>query len=307
MNQLYDVLTVLDVCVDFLAIGCPEPRFGQAEQLIDDYEIEMGGSAAIFASQCAKLGLKTLGVGRIGEDAFGRLFLEKLAATGVDASAITVDKTAKTGVGIALCRQNDRAILTYPGTIDGTDAAMVLGRLPQARHLHIASYYLMASLRPHWPRIARQAKEQGMTISLDTNWDPSEQWDGLADLQEYVDILMPNENEARAFTGEEDVGKALLQLSSRFPIVAMKLGPEGALACQGGQVYAAPGLPVLAVDTVGAGDTFDAGFLYGWLGGLPLQRCLQIGCHCGAMSVTARGGIAAQPWLADLQPMLLTH
>jgi ribokinase len=304
MNRPYDVLTVLDVCVDFLAIGCPEPRFGQAEQLIDGYEIEMGGSAAIFASQCAKLGLNTLGVGRAGEDVFGRLFLEKLAATGVNTSAVIADKNARTGVGIALCRQNDRAILTYTGTIDGTNADMVLERFSGARHLHIASYYLMASLKPHWPYIVRQAKACGLTVSLDTNWDPEERWDGLDGLEGFVDILLPNEMEARAFTGKEDSREALLELSRRFPVVAMKLGPQGAMACQDGILYDAPGLPVSVVDTVGAGDTFDAGFLYGWLSGLPLQRCLQIGCFCGARSVTARGGIAAQPNKSDVEELL---
>ena len=300
MKRSYDVLTALDVCIDFLVIGSPEPRFGQAEQLIEDYEIEMGGSAVIFASQCARLGLSTLGVGRVGCDVFGRLFLEKLQKTGVDSSGIISDEHAKTGLGLALCRQKDRAILTYSGTINGVDREMVRAQLAGARHLHIASYYLMTALRPDWPGLVQLARQLHLTVSLDTNWDPSEQWAGLDVFAGLVDVFLPNEHEARAFTGQSDLNAAVLQLGRLFPVVAVKLGSKGAMACHQGQIFHAPGLPDIPVDTVGAGDNFDAGFIYGWLHRLPIRRCLEIGCYCGSRSVTARGGFSAQPELADL-------
>jgi len=300
MDKAFDVITALDVCVDFLVIGSPIPQFGQAEQLVEDYEIEMGGSAVIFASQCAKLGLRTTGAGRVGPDAFGQLFLEKLAATGVDLSAIVRDDHAKTGVGILLCRQNDRAILTYNGTIDGVSRDMVAAQLPRAGHLHIASYYLMATLRPAWPDLARQAKAQGMTVSLDTNWDPAEQWQGIDDLAGSVDIFMPNENEARAFTGESDLDAAITRLGEKFPVVVIKLGSAGAMAICQGQISRVPGYPGVPVDTVGAGDNFDAGFIYGWLQEQPIERCLELGCFCGSRSIRERGGFAAQPRRKDI-------
>lgn len=300
MDRPFDVLTALDVCVDFLVIGSPIPQFGQVEQLVEDYEIEMGGSAVIFASQCAKLGLRTTGAGRVGSDAFGQLFLEKLTATGVDLSAIIRDEQAKTGVGILLCRQNDRAILTYNGTIDGVNREMVAAQLPHARHLHIASYYLMAALRPAWPDLAREAKAQGMTVSLDTNWDPDERWQGIDALAGSVDVFMPNENEARAFTGESDLDAAITRLGEMFPVVVIKLGAAGAMAACRGRITRVSGCPGVPVDTVGAGDNFDAGFLYGWLHNQPIERCLEIGCFCGSGSILARGGFAAQPLRADL-------
>ena len=300
MDRPFDVLTALDVCVDFLVIGSPIPQFGQVELLVEDYEIEMGGSAVIFASQCAKLGLRTRGAGRVGPDAFGQLFLTKLVATGVDLAAIVHDEHAKTGVGILLCRQNDRAILTYNGTIDGVRREMVAAQLPHAKHLHIASYYLMAALRPAWPDLAREAKAQGMTVSLDTNWDPDEQWQGIEALAGSVDVFMPNENEARAFTGESDLDAAIARLGVLFPVVVIKLGAAGAMAACCGQITRVPGYPGVPVDTVGAGDNFDAGFLYGWLHHLPIERCLEIGCFCGSGSIQARGGFTAQPHRSDL-------
>lgn len=300
MDKAYDIITALDVCVDFLVIGSPIPQFGQAEQLIEDYKIEMGGSAVIFASQCAKLGLRTTGAGRVGPDAFGRLFLEKLAATGVDLSAIVCDEQAKTGVGILLCRQNDRSILTYSGTIDGVSREMVAAQLTQARHLHIASYYLMAALRPAWPDLARQAKANGMTVSLDTNWDPAGQWQGIDDLAGSVDVFLPNENEARAFTGESDLDAAITRLGEMFPVVVIKLGSAGAMAICHGQISRVSGYPGVPVDTVGAGDNFDAGFLFGWLHENPVERCLELGCFCGSRSIQALGGFAAQPLREDL-------
>jgi sugar/nucleoside kinase (ribokinase family) len=210
------------------------------------------------------------------------------------------DEHAKTGVGILLCRQNDRAILTYNGTIDGVNREMVAARLKQARHLHIASYYLMANLRPAWPELARAAKARGMTVSLDTNWDPDEQWQGIGELAGSVDIFMPNENEARAFTGESDLDAAITRLGEKFPVAVIKLGSAGAMAICQGQISRVPGYPGVPVDTVGAGDNFDAGFLFGWLHDQPIERCLEIGCFCGSRSILARGGFAAQPNRDDL-------
>lgn len=300
MVHKFDIVIALDTCVDFLVRGDVEPQFGQVEKLVSDYDIELGGSGAIFACQCAKLGLNTAGIGVVGDDAFGRLVLKKLDESGVNSEEIRVDPYAKTGMGIALCKENDRAILTYLGTINGVRPEMVLKVLPHARHLHIASYYLMESMRTYWPDIVYRAKESGLTVSLDTNWDPAEKWDGFWAFSDCIDVFLPNENEVRGITGEEDVIRGALKLAAQFPLVVVKLGEKGAAAISGEKVWKVPARQVAVVDTVGAGDTFDAGFLYGWLSGHSVQTCLRLGCYCGTCNVMRQGGIAGQPRIRDI-------
>ncbi len=302
MSKRFDVITVLDTCVDLMMQGDVVPRFGQAEQVVDSYFLEMGGSACIFACQCAKLGLKTAGVGAVGADAFGDLALERLGQAGVDVSAVSRGGGIQTGLGLALCKPGgDRAILTVLGTIDWADPTVMEALLPQARHLHIASYYLMTRMRPHWPQLLRQAKALGLTTSLDTNWDPAERWDGVDDLYPHLDILFPNEAELQAFTGVAELEEAARVLAQKVPLVAVKLGAKGAMAFRyNGESAFCPASTLDTVDTVGAGDTFDGGFLYGFLNGRSLDECLQAGVFCAGRSVTKPGGFLGQPKLSGL-------
>lgn len=296
----YDVITVLDVCVDLMVFGDTKFRYGQMEQLVDDYELEMGGSASIFACQCAKLGLKTAGVGVVGDDTFGSLFLEKLEKSGVDTTNLNISNSIKTGVGIALCKGDDRAVITYPGTIFAVTPEMILDTLPLARHLHIASYFLIQPLRNHWLKIVKKAKELSMTVSLDTNCDPYDKWEGIEELKDYIDIFMPNEDEAMIFGKENNLEDSIKKLAETFPLVIAKCGPKGAIGFDGQEILSVPSKKVVCADAVGAGDTFDAGFLYGWLNGKTIKRSMEIGCYCGAMNVTKNGGIEGQPWIGTL-------
>lgn len=297
----YDVVTAFDACVDLLVRGDAAPQYNQAEQLMDGYLLEMGGSACIFACQCARLGLRSAGVGAVGDDTYGSFVLQKLASCGVDVSNVRRDGCMQTGLGLALCRPDgNRAILTVPGSIDSADPGRLLALLPEARHLHIASYYLLKKMRPHWPEILREAKRLGLTVSLDSNWDPAERWDGVMELFPYLDIFFPNENELVAFTGESRPEAAARLLAGKVPLVAAKLGEKGAMAMRSdGQNAFCPAMKVEVADTVGAGDTFDAGFLYGYLNGWSLEGCLRLGVFCAGRSVRAAGGLAGQPGLAE--------
>lgn len=303
MNKKYDVITVLDTCVDFLVTGGDViPEFGQKEKLIGDYNIEMGGSCGIFACQTAKLGLKTAGIGVVGKDAFGQMVIEKLGQAGVILDHLKVDKAQKTGVGIALCTDGDRAILTYLGTINAVGIECFSDELlSNSRHIHIGSFYLIKKLQPYYKQIVKKAKEYGTTISLDTNWDPAEKWDGgVWDILPYVDIFLPNENEAMAITKKDNLEDALKVLNEVVPIIGLKLGKKGAATYYRGKYYSAPSIDVKVVDAVGAGDTFDAGFIYGFLKGYDIEKCLQIGCICGSMNTTRAGGIAGQIYAEEL-------
>ena len=298
----YDVVTAFDICVDFLMdLGNAEPEFGQKEKLIDGYALEMGGSACIFACQCAKLGLATTGVGSVGEDSFGAFMLNALKSSGVDISNIrnNIDKTALT-----LCLNKiggDRGMLTYMGAMDTVQAAWVDEILPHTRHLHICSYFLLKSLQASYPDLLKKAKELGVTVSLDTNWDPDEKWDGgIRNVLPYVDIFLPNENELMLITGKDNIEDALHYAGELVSTIAVKCGENGAYAYVKGEISKCEAMKITVADTVGAGDSFNGGFIYGFLNGLSTMECLKVATTCGSLNASMPGGTAGQPTLEML-------
>lgn len=300
----HDIITALDINVDVLvSLDNKTIEFTQKEKLIHDYAVEMGGSSCIFACQAAKLGLSTAGIGTIGNDSFGKFVLNKLKDSGVTVDHIKMDEKIKTGISVILQSGGDRAIVTYLGTNDAVSAAdFKEDILKNSRHLHIGSYYLMKSLQPYYKDIVVKAKENGMSISMDTNWDPDEKWDGgIWDVLKHVDIFLPNENEALAITCKNNIDQAMDALGEVVPVVVIKLGKEGATAYNRGQKYNASSINVNVVDAVGAGDSFDAGFVYGFLSGYDIEKCLRIACICGSLNTRAAGGTAAQPDLPELE------
>lgn len=304
MEKQIDVLTFGDLCVDLILSGKDVvPEFGQKEKLIEDYSLEMGGSCSIFACQTAKLGLKTSVLGRVGEDEFGQVILKVLKKVGVSTKYIKTDSSLKTGITTALNTGNDRGILTYNGTIDSIEIGDISDELlEKVRHFHIGSYFLMKKAQPLYPDILKKLKKYGATISLDTNWDPEEKWDsGINNILKYVDIFFPNENEAVAITKEENAEKAIDKLKEIIPIVAVKKGEYGAIVYSNGKIYTADALSMNVADTVGAGDSFDGGFIYGFLNGKSIEECARIGCICGSLNTRLSGGTNGQPNVNELE------
>jgi len=295
---MLDVLCVSDMTADLIVRGRELPRFGQVETLLDDYILEIGGSANIFASQFCKLGGRAGLVGCVGADVLGSFLRAKLTTIGVDLRHVRDNPRLKTGISAHLNHQGDRAILTYLGTADGVRAEdLADDLLLAARHWHIASYFLLEQLRSRWPAFLREARRLKKTVSLDTNWDPVEKWTGVKELLPEVDIFLPNENEAIAITKKatpEEAGQALSLLG---PLVVIKCGARGAVAFKNGQEIAAmapESLLVEPVDSTGAGDNFDAGFLRGFLLNRTLEDCLRLGTRCAGASLGALGGIEGQ-------------
>ena len=304
-SRPYDVITVADFCVDLVLTGDVVPRFGQAEQLLDGYLLELGGSTCLFAAQAARLGLRVAVVGESGDDAFGRFARDRLAATGVDCRRLTVVPGRKTGVGVALTTPDDRAILTYAGTAEGIDAAALDDDLLRsARHLHIGSYFLMRRLRCGVADLIARARRHGLTVSLDSNWDPDERWDGVRALLPAVDLFLPNRNELEAVFGMA-APLALEAAAALCPCVAVKCGEDGAWLRRGDAAITCRGRPVPAVDGIGAGDAFDAGLVYGLMQGWDDAAALRAACACGAASVRAPGGLDGQLTGAELDRWII--
>jgi sugar/nucleoside kinase (ribokinase family) len=309
MPKAYDILVAGEINPD-LILTSPhlEPRFGQQEAMVDSADLTIGASSSIFACGAARLGLKVAIIGVVGEDLFGRFMLEELANRGVDVSHAIVDPRQQTGLSVILNRQGDRAILTHAGAIVALRADQVTDDLLRlARHLHIGSYYLQPALQPGLPDLFERAQRLGLSTSLDTNWDPTERWSGMAEALPLTDVFLPNLAEARSISKTQSVKESLAALGQEQRTVAIKLGAQGAAARQGEKIAQSPALPLQVVDTTGAGDTFDAGFLYGYLHGWELERSLQLGVACGSLSTRAAGGVVAQPTLDEALTAIAEH
>jgi sugar/nucleoside kinase (ribokinase family) len=279
--------------------------FGDVEKLVDHASLEIGSSSAICACGAARLGLRTALVGVVGADPFGRQMLEAMSARGVDVSGCLTDASHATGLSIILTREADRAILTFPGAIGRLGADDVQrALLARARHLHVGSYFLLDDARPGLPGLFEDARRLGVTTSLDCNWDPDGEWDGgLVDLLGATDVFFCNAEEAARITGRPDARHAAVELARRARVAVVKAGPRGALVASGDDVVKVAAPTVEAVDTIGAGDSFDAGFLSRWIAGMPLDECLRLGVACGALSTRGVGGTASQPTLDEARAL----
>ncbi|MEV5708512.1 carbohydrate kinase family protein [Actinoallomurus sp. NPDC052274] len=304
-----DLLVVGDANPDVLVSGAPErPPAGQAETLVDSGALALGGSAAIVAHGAARLGLSTALVAMVGRDPAGDFVLDTLSAAGVDISGCTRHDTLPTALTVCLNRPDgDRAILTAPGCLPAFGPEHVPDLT--ARHVHAASYFLQPRLAAGLPRLLADAAAGGASTSLDTNDDPSGAWRLAPGLLAACTFLLPNEAEALSLAGAlgargdgpdrgadeiDGLNDALDVLRAAGPVPVVKRGRHGVVARTGTETVTARGPEVVPVDTVGAGDGFDAGFLAGWLASGALPRALAWGCACGALSTRAAGGTAAQ-------------
>jgi sugar/nucleoside kinase (ribokinase family) len=279
----------------------PVPRFGQQEQVVDAITMTIGSSSVIAACGAARLGLRVAMVGVVGDDPFGRFMLEAMRERGIDTTGCRIDPGMPTGATVILARATDRAIFTALGTIAAASAMDVSAELlARARHLHVGSYFLQDELAREVPDLFRRARGAGLTTSVDPNDDPTKGWDGgLADTLAETDVFLPNAAEICAIGGYDDPIDASTSLAERVqpsPGIVVKLGPAGAAAIVAGVgVERCGAYPADPVDTIGAGDSFDAGFLAGWLDGAPISTALRMGAICGALSTRSTGGTAAQP------------
>jgi sugar/nucleoside kinase (ribokinase family) len=305
-DRAFEVIVIGELNADLILNGDVEPAFGQVEKVIDDATLTLGSSSAICACGMARLGLRVAFIGKVGDDLIGRFVLSQLADRHVNTAGVVVDQGVKTGLSVILSRPTDRAILTYSGSIGALRFDEInFDLLRDGRHLHMGSYFMLSTLRPDVPKLFEQARRLGLSVSIDTNYDPNEQWNGnLNKALQHADIFLPNETELRAIAHSEDIKGGLTTLAKQIPTIAVKLGAHGALAQHSDKVVRADALPVNVVDTTGAGDTFDAGFIFGLLRGWDLEKSLRLACVCGSLSTRAAGGTIGQPTLDEAMPYL---
>ena len=297
----FDIVVVGELNPDLILSGNVIPEFGQVEKLVNTAVLAIGSSSAIFACGAARLGLRVAFIGNVGVDLFGKYMCQSLDEYGIDTRGIVEDKNTPTGISVILSTGYDRAILTYPGTIPRLEFSDINQEIiREARHLHVGSYFIQKSLHPGLSMLFDKAHEWGLSISLDTNFDPSGKWDdGLNQLLRKVDVFLPNALECQGIAGTADLEQALDYFQTRVKCLGLKLGKDGALLCLGTKKYKTAPIRVAVTDTVGAGDSFDAGFIYGYLAGWEPERILKFANICGGLSTRSPGGTAAQPSLEE--------
>jgi sugar/nucleoside kinase (ribokinase family) len=291
----FDVSVIGELNLDLILYGLPPELTLEREHLAKDLSITLGSSSAIFAHNLACLGNKVGFSSAIGSDPFGEICLKRLGESGVDLSRVRRMPGKTTGLTVILPQRKQRYILSYPGTMfEMSEKDLDLSYVFSAKHLHVSSYFLQKGLRASLIDIFRKAKKAGLTTSLDTNDDPDDRWSTeIQLLLKYTDILLPNEREACKLAQVDDVDQAAESLSQKVPILVIKRGSRGALARVSKEKFA--GFPPMAdvVDHVGAGDSFNAGFIHHFIRRGKIEDCLKFGNIVGALSVTRPGGTEA--------------
>jgi sugar/nucleoside kinase (ribokinase family) len=305
------ILVIGELNVDLIVSGMRAfPALGQ-EILADGLYVVMGSSSAICAAGLARLGVKVDFLGKVGVDYYGGFVIDQLRLLGVGVDRVIRDSVIRTGLTISLTYPEDRALVTYLGCIPDLRVEEInTSILPRYDHLHVGSYFLQRGLQAGLPELLRHARRNRLTISLDTGHDPDGKWgDGnLLALLDLVDIFLPNQEEACAVARADDPEAALRKLTQHARLVVVKQGPSGAMSLQDGQIVRAPGFRVETVDTTGAGDSFDAGFIYARaIRDLPLEEALRFANACGAVSTTGYGGTTAQPTFEKAQAFVRTQ
>ncbi len=300
-----DVVVAGDLFVDLILGGFAEWPGAGTEVFAKDYRRDVGGGAAITACGLARLGSRAAVLSVVGRDT-GDWVAERLGSFGVDTSELLFHETEPTAFSVGVSTAQDRTFLTYQGA--NRDFPRVLaetaaaGGFRQIRHVHLG----WAPPLETAAALLAEIRGNGCTVSLDTGWH--ETWLGderAMRLLPEIDIFFPNEVEALRMTGHEDPDRCLRSFEAAGARrVALKLGAKGAALLWDGETFQVPPCRVTPVDTIGAGDSFDAGFLHYWLRGESPETCLRAASICGALSTEAYGGVEGFPPPAKVEALL---
>lgn len=297
MKEL-DIIVVGELNVDIILNGIDRFPEMSKEILAGSLDLTLGSSSAIFASNLSSLGSRVAFIGKIGKDGFANTVLDSLQTKKVDISHILKSDSLNTGATIVLNFDQDRAMVTYPGAMEDLKLDDIDWEfLATARHLHFSSVFLQPGIRNDLQKLFHKAKTLGLTTSFDPQWDPAEKWDiDLAGLLPQLDVFMPNLSEFLLLTGTSSIEEGLVLINKYAPSlwVVIKHGVEGAYGCEGDIIIHQPAfLNENVMDCIGAGDSFNAGFIHKFTNGDSFAQCLKYGALMGAVSTTKSGGTGA--------------
>ncbi|MGO4524625.1 carbohydrate kinase family protein [Microvirga sp. 2MCAF35] len=282
------VLCLGRIYCDIIFTGLRDMPVLGRERFADDVTVVAGGGAYITAAHLASLGRPSALLTRLGTDPLSRGLDPELESSGIDLAFIERSRDAGPQPTVALVKDGERAFVSRrAGTSRPASLEKALAA-PDIAHLHIAEF---ATLKDN-PDVIAMARQHGLTISLDPSWDDEliRRDSGFFETCAGIDVFLPNVEEGEALTGETSTDAILSALQKHFPLVVLKRGEHGAVASQGSNSVSAEALPVTVVDTTGAGDAFNAGFLHSWLDTADIERSLAAGIRAGALSVQSPGG-----------------
>ena len=308
MEKKWDVFVYGDVNIDLVVPGVESLPAPGTEVETPVMETFVGGGAALFALGLAKLGLTPVFQGSVGRDMYGVYIRDLFRELGVDDCLLRDSEDKKTGISISFTNEKDRCFLTYRGTNEGLSLRhMDLSELPGARHVHVTGYEGRSNHAEYFDMLKKIKALGDVTVSFDVGWDTSGEWyEGIFDLLPLIDVLFMNETECAHYTRCENIEEGARRLAQKAGMAVIKLGKKGALAVKNGEAVSLPTYDAKVVDTTGAGDSFNAGFVYGFLRGLSLSDCLKCGNGCGSLSVTKLGGNTGFPFRAELEEFIAT-
>jgi sugar/nucleoside kinase (ribokinase family) len=302
------VLAVGDVNIDLILTGLTNLPLAEQDTLAEDLQTTVGGQTGTIARAMARLGLDVTFVGRVGDDDYGHRCVQELSRSGVRVDGLVVDPSLRTGTTVVLSAGKERGFATYLGSISAVRRSDVTSEmLDGASHLHVGSYFLQTTLRPHMLDLFQQARRRGLTTSIDPGWDVFRTWGSdILDVLRFVDVFLPNEVEAMAITRAASPDEALGILAERARVVVIKMGGSGCLVRSGAQTLRCHAFDVPVLDVTSAGDIFNAGFVFGFLHGMGLVETIRLASACGAVSVS-RAGSVGMPTMAEVKAFLAAH
>lgn len=296
MKKIFDVIVVGELNVDLILNQIESfPEVGK-EKLAGKITLTLGSSSAIFASNLSALGMRVAFIGKIGNDVFGRFCKDQLEGKGVDTSMLIVSDELKTGATLILNFGEDRAMITHQGAMKYLGISDITKEiLGMAKHLHFSSYFLQPGFKNDLHNLFKMAKEAGLSTSLDVQWDPAEQWDfDFKKILPSVDVFLPNELELLNLTQKDSIDTALNEIRDYGKLILVKKGKNGSLLSYDNKIVNGKSfLNESVIDAIGAGDSFNAGFIFKFIQGFAFEDCQTFGNLIGAISTTKPGGTTA--------------
>ncbi len=302
----WDVFVYGDINIDLVVKDVERlPNPGE-EEFVEEMGTFIGGGAALFTMGLAKLGIRTVFQGCVGNDMYGTFIHRELQNLGVDDSLLEQSDSENTGISISFTTKRDRCFVSYLGTNSRIDLSRIdCKQLAQARHIHVTGYRGEENHETYLTNLRKYKEVSDLSISFDVGWDDTGVWSPrIQELFPYIDILFMNESEALNYSRKESIDEALEFLSQGDRIAVIKCGKKGAVAKCQSKVYEKAAYSVICIDTTGAGDSFNAGFIASYLEGNTIERCLEYGNACGAFCVTALGGNQGFPRKSELEEFI---
>ncbi len=300
-NKEYDILVVGDYCVDFIFTGLPSlPVLGN--EIVSKQFVQTPGGTCNSVIAMHRLGLNVGWMADFGNDTYSKFIIEKIAKEGIDQNLFVFHECPLRKITVSLSYSQDRAFIAYYDPDPFIPAGIKLLPWVRGKLLYVPGIYTGPGALTN----LKILHSRGIKICMDGN---SSEFHTLKEkkilkILSKLDLFMANTKELKQLTGISEPEHALQELGKITPIVVIKDGANGAYAIENGKIIHSPSINVEAVDTTGAGDSFNAGFIKAWITGHSINDCLQWGNIVGGLSTTEMGGIGRSILCAEVEKYL---